>query len=72
MDDIRWTLLFIWNRRTRLLGYLQFLVASLAVADPAVITAAIGPKGLLWVLIVNGALTALVGHANARSAGHKH
>lgn len=59
---------FLWARRTRILGYLQFLVASLAVADPAVVRAALGDDGLLWVLIFNGALTAAVGHANTRKA----
>lgn len=58
----------LWRHRTKLIGYLSVVIGALAVADQALVKAALGEDGLRWVLLSNGLLTALVGHANTMAA----
>lgn len=54
-----------WKNRTKVLGYTQVLIAFLATADQALVTAVIGPNGLKWLLLISGGLAALIGHHNS-------
>ena len=55
-----------WSHRTKILGYMQVVVAALAVADQALVTAVFGQSGLRGILLISGILTAIVGHYNSQ------
>ena len=50
---------FIWNSRTTALGYFVIVLGVLAATDGM-----FSPKTLKWILLVNGILTACLGHYN--------
>lgn len=50
---------FLWNARTTAFGYFQVIIGVLAATD-GVFT----PRGLKFVILGNGLLTACLGHFN--------
>lgn len=52
-------LLFLWNSRTTAFGYLVTALGVIAASDGL-----FSPKALKWILLVNGILTACLGHYN--------
>ena len=57
---------WLWSHRTKILGYFGVVMGTLAVADPTMLANLIGNNGVRWVVLINGILTALVGHHNSR------
>lgn len=52
-------LAYLWNARTTVFGYVQVTLGVLATTDGM-----FAPKALKWILLVNGILTACLGHYN--------
>ena len=52
-------LVYLWNSRTTVFGYVQIVLGVLATTDGI-----FAPKALKWILLGNGILTACLGHYN--------
>ncbi len=52
-------LLFLWNSRTTVIGYLGVVLGVLAATDGV-----FSPHALKFIILFNGVLTACVGHYN--------
>lgn len=50
---------YLWDRRTTVLGYLGIILGVLATAQDL-----LSDTALKWVLLVNGIVTAVLGHYN--------
>lgn len=57
--NVKQVLLFLWNSRTTVFGYIQVIIGVLAASDGV-----FGPKALKIVILTNGILTAVLGHYN--------
>lgn len=58
---------FFRHHTTKLLGFAQVTVGALAVADQQMIAAAFGPKGLRWIILTSGVLTAWRGFVSTQN-----
>lgn len=56
MKDV---LLYLWNRRTTVLGYLQIILGVLVTSQDM-----LSEPALKWVVLINGIVTAILGHYN--------
>lgn len=52
-------LLFLWNSRTTAFGYIQVVLGVLAASDGL-----FSVQVLKWIILINGILTACLGHYN--------
>ena len=52
-------LLFLWSSRTTLFGYIGVTLGVLAASDGL-----FSVKALKWIILINGILTACLGHYN--------
>lgn len=55
----------VWrNHGTKILGYVTIVAGSIAVMDPQLVSATLGPNTVRWALLISGVATALRGHTN--------
>lgn len=52
-------LLYLWERRTTVLGYVQIILGVLATSQDM-----LSEGALKWVVLINGIVTAVLGHYN--------
>lgn len=52
-------LLFLWNRRTTVVGYIQVILGVLAASSGV-----FSDEALRWIVLANGLLLACLGHYN--------
>lgn len=56
---------FAKNHLTKVIGVATTAVATVAITDPALIAATLGPKGVSWAMLLSGIATALRGVQNS-------
>jgi hypothetical protein len=54
-------LLYLWRRRTTVFGYIVISIGVIASSDGL-----FTPQTMKWLLLINGVLTACLGHYNNR------
>lgn len=52
-------LIYLWERRTTVLGYLQIILGVLATSQGM-----LSEPAVRWVVLINGIVTAVLGHYN--------
>lgn len=65
MNMLKKILQWLFENRTKVLGYTQVMLGALAVADAELLRAVLGDNGPRWIILLSGVLTAIVGHYNS-------